>query len=167
MSEHDLPHDAQGVIDAVLNCAKLLGIPGLTLGAKAAELLIDLGFEYFFHKAAERLHEAEAAKAAGNAASAASIATHAVEAYKRRESAASTDPDGLLEPSFPLADRTDLPQHEREISDESLAALQRGIAEVRAGEVVTLPLDAFEPDEEGSACYCEHMLDPLCTHGQP
>ncbi len=39
---------------------------------------------------------------------------------------------------FPLAHRTDLPQHEREISAESLAALDLGIAQVKAGQTVKL-----------------------------
>ncbi len=43
-----------------------------------------------------------------------------------------------LDPAFPLAHRTDLPQHEREISAEALAALDRGVAQVKAGQTVEL-----------------------------
>src|SRR5437762_345921 len=40
---------------------------------------------------------------------------------------------------FPLAHRTDLPAHERAISTEALASLDRGLAEVRAGKVARVP----------------------------
>ncbi len=46
------------------------------------------------------------------------------------------------DPAFPLAHRTDLPQHEREISAASLAALDLGIAQVKVGQTVELTLGA-------------------------
>lgn len=104
--DHELAHDAQSVIDAALDCAKLLGIPPLTLGAAGAKLLIDLGFRHFFGQVAAQLAEAKAAKAAGNAAHDAAVATSAIEAYKRRVAAALelqasvAEGDGILPVSF-------------------------------------------------------------------
>lgn len=137
---HELAHDTQSVIDAALDCAKLLGIPPLTLGAAGAKLLIDLGFRHFFSQVSEQLQEARAAKTAGDAAHDASVATSAIEAYKRRVSAAlaaAERDDGLMEPSF----------EPEPLSPESERLLAQGLAEVRAGLVVSLPLDAFEPEE--------------------
>ncbi len=100
--DHELAHDAQSVIDAALDCAKLLGIPPLTLGAAGAKLLIDLGFRHFFGQVAAQLAEAKAAKAAGNAAHDAAVATTAIEAYKRRVAAALEQASGdeILPVSF-------------------------------------------------------------------
>jgi hypothetical protein len=43
----------------------------------------------------------------------------------------------------PLADRLDLPEHEREISAEALRLFHKGIADAKAGRVVRMPLGAF------------------------
>lgn len=49
---------------------------------------------------------------------------------------------------FPLAARMDLPQHEREISAESLRLLREGIAQAKAGMISPVPLSVFEDDED-------------------
>ncbi len=41
----------------------------------------------------------------------------------------------MYDPRFPLAHRADLPQHEREISAESLESLRIGIEQAKAGQL--------------------------------
>ena len=64
-----------------------------------------------------------------------------------------------LNHAFPLAHRTDLPQHEREISAESLAALDLGIAQVKAGQTVKLDVKGWTL---GARCVaCPECLAPV------
>lgn len=57
-----------------------------------------------------------------------------------------------LDLNFPYAHRTDLPEHERKISKESLAALHAGIAEGKADRVAVIKdLEAFLGELEDGA----------------
>ena len=69
--------EAQAIVDALLGVAKLLGIPPLTIGAAAAQPLVDLGFRVFAGDAQEALQERATAQAAALAAAASSAATSA------------------------------------------------------------------------------------------
>ena len=75
----DVPSDVQGVLDAALSCASLLGIPPVTLGAEGAKLLIDLGFAHFLHATEGALRARVAGQTAGQAAGASQAATRAQE----------------------------------------------------------------------------------------
>ncbi len=83
-SPEGIAADVQGVADAVLSCAVLLGIPPVSLGAEGAKLLVDLGFSWFFHATEARLREAATAQAAGDAAEVSAAVTGAREAIRAR-----------------------------------------------------------------------------------
>lgn len=52
------------------------------------------------------------------------------------------------DPAVPLRHRTDLPEHERGISAESVRMLNAGIAEAKAGKLTAVPPEAVEDCED-------------------
>jgi hypothetical protein len=71
------------------------------------------------------------------------------------------DARAALAPAFPLAHRTDLPQHEREISAEALALLHRGKQDVLAGRVCVM--DPSAPDCPD----CHRVWDEMIDYPNP
>lgn len=77
------------------------------------------------------------------------------------------------EPSRPLAHRTDLPAHEREISATSLEMLAAGIEEAKAGKLTPVPASALEEREPsrpgtGDGCrVCGGLCEGPCEKGRP